>query len=170
MGAEELYAFGRRGVVIDQLRRIEEAAAVGMVRQRMIRIHHRPPPAEIETMVGDRVEIERTIELDIEAGGMLDRLSAGIPVSVVGCRTSAEGERVQGKGGMDVQITEVGVALLGVRGCGTQSANRQRDNAMGLFSSTFPLSDATLYGCPRLASGSVARGVGFIIPSLRKRR
>ena len=68
-------------------------------------------------MVGDRGEVERAaLELDLEAGRVVDRLAARELVGVVGGRAHVEDERVERVLGVDVEVAEVGLARSGAAG------------------------------------------------------
>ena len=68
-------------------------------------------------MVGDRGEVERAaLELDLEAGRVVDRLAARELVGVVGGRAHVEDEGVERVLGVDVEVAEVGLARGGAGG------------------------------------------------------
>jgi len=62
--------------------------------------------AEKHRVIRYGIEIERLPQLDIETAGMPDRLSLGVAIRVVrGCE-SAKRERIEGVGGVDMQIAK----------------------------------------------------------------
>ena len=77
-------------------------------------------------MVGHGEEVERPVELELEAAGMLDRLALGEFVRVVRSRAGAEDEGVERVAGVHVEIAEQGpsVGLLGFRG-GAAAENQE---------------------------------------------
>ena len=57
-------------------------------------------------MVGDGVEVEGTLDLHVEARGVVKGLAEREAIRVVGCGNRAHQVRVQGIGGVYVQIPE----------------------------------------------------------------
>ena len=70
---------------------------------------HRREHAEVHAVVGHALEVERPVELHVEAGGMLDRPALGELVGVVRVGRRAEDEGIEGVAGVDVKVAEVGV-------------------------------------------------------------
>jgi hypothetical protein len=62
--------------------------------------------AEKHRVIGHGIEVERLPELDLEAGRMLDRLTPGVAIGVVGRGERAEREGVEGVRGVHVQVAE----------------------------------------------------------------
>ena len=86
------------------------------VRHVLLGIHDRRQHAEEAGVVGDRVEVERGVELDVEARGVGQGLALRVPVGVVGRGPGAVEEGVVREVGVRVEVAEVGVAQ-GVRLC-----------------------------------------------------
>ena len=84
------------------------------VRYVLLGVHDRGQHAEEAGVVGDRVEVERRVEPDLEAGGVGQRSALRVAVGVVGGGAGAVEERVVGEVGVGVEVAEVGVAQ-GVR-------------------------------------------------------
>ena len=80
-----------------------------------------PEHAEIEGVVSDCVEIERSIQLDVEAAGVRDRLALGEAIGVVRRSERAEQKSIEGIAGVNVQIAEEGLAGLGAGACPCQA-------------------------------------------------
>ena len=60
-------------------------------------------------MIGYRIEVQRTLELHVKACRVLNRLSLGIAISVIGCRQGAELKGIHGIRGVHVEVAEIGV-------------------------------------------------------------
>ncbi len=67
--------------------------------------------AEEHRMVGDRIEVERFAQLNVESRRMADRLSPGVAVGVVGRRSRPERIGIERVGRVNVKVAEVGVPL-----------------------------------------------------------
>ena len=67
-------------------------------------------------MVRDALEVQRPVELEIEAGGVLDRVPLGELVGLVGTGAGGEHEGVVGVARVDVQVAEEGLAVRGRSG------------------------------------------------------
>ena len=65
-------------------------------------------------MVGYRVEIQGPVELHIEAAGVLDGLTLGVAVGVVGRCQGAELKGIQRIGGVDMEVAKVGFSVGGL--------------------------------------------------------
>ena len=87
-----------------------------VARGRLRWIDHRRQHAQEAGVVGDRVEIQRRIELDLEAGRMGQRLALRVAVGVVGRGPGAVEEGVVREVGVRVEVAEVGIA----QGVGTR--------------------------------------------------
>ena len=62
-------------------------------------------------MVRDALEVQRPVELDVEAGRVLDRVPLGELVGLVRAGAGREHEGVVGEAGVDVQVAEPGLAI-----------------------------------------------------------
>ena len=63
-------------------------------------------------MVGDGVKVERSVESDLEAGRVAEALTLGESIGIIWCGACADGEGIERKASVDMEITEVGVACL----------------------------------------------------------
>ena len=77
-------------------------------------------------MVRDPLEVERPVELDVEASRVLDRIPLRELVGLVGTGARAEHEGVVGVAGVDVQIAEPGLTIGGRSGVGGGRAGSGR--------------------------------------------
>ena len=74
--------------------------------------------AQVEGVVGDRKEVQRPVELDVEAPGVFDGLALGEAIGMVRRGQRAEQECVERVARMDVQIPEeCGLVLAESAGC-----------------------------------------------------
>ena len=76
---------------------------------RGILLGHRWQHAQVHAVVGDGLKIERSVELHVEAGRMLDRPALGELVGVVGAGCGSEDEGVEGVAGVDMEVAEISV-------------------------------------------------------------
>ena len=78
-----------------------------MAVQRVVRVFRRVEDPQEERMVGNGAEVERPVELHLEAARMPDRLVLREPVGVIGAGAGAEDVGVERIAGVDVQGAEV---------------------------------------------------------------
>ena len=83
---------------------------VGMARDLLPGIQHRRQHAEEAGVVGDRVEVQRRVEPDLESGRVGQGLSLRVAVGVVGGGPGAVEERVVREAGVRVEVAEIGGA------------------------------------------------------------
>ena len=62
-------------------------------------------------MIGDCVKVQGLTKLYIKPGRMLDRLTSGIAIGVIGCCQGAKGKGVKGIGRMNMKVAKVRTAL-----------------------------------------------------------
>lgn len=63
-------------------------------------------------MIGDGVKVERSVESDLEAGRVAEALTLGESIGIIWRGACADGEGIERKASVDMEITEVGVACL----------------------------------------------------------
>ncbi len=57
-------------------------------------------------MIRHRIEVERLLQLEIEAPRMGNRLAPGKAIGIVGCGERAKRVRIEGIGRVDVEVAE----------------------------------------------------------------
>ena len=79
---------------------------------RRVGVVHRHQHAQVVGVVGNALKVQGSVELQVEARGMLDSVTLGIFVGLVRTGSRSEHECVVRIAGVDVEVAEVGVALV----------------------------------------------------------